>query len=102
GGNRGGKWLTYRNMIITMVVSGVWHGAAWTFVIWGALHALGRCLTRDLEQSEFYKSRIPTLVKQVLIFTFICFTWIFFRAQSLGDAFLIINRIFTTRWSDPH
>ena len=51
GGSRHGKLLTYRNMVITMVVSGIWHGAAWTFVIWGALHALGRCLTRDLEQT---------------------------------------------------
>src|SRR5581483_2234690 len=58
GGNRHGKWKTYRNMFITMIISGIWHGAAWTFVIWGALHALGRCSTRELEQSEFYKERI--------------------------------------------
>jgi len=48
GGNRHGTLLTYRNMFLTMVISGVWHGADWTFVIWGALHALGRCLTRGL------------------------------------------------------
>ena len=53
GGNRGGVWRTYRNMFITMVVSGIWHGAAWGFVIWGALHALGRCLTRELERTQF-------------------------------------------------
>ena len=88
-------------MFITMVVSGIWHGAAWTFVIWGALHALGRCLTRELEQTEFYQERIPRLVKQLAVFTFVTFTWIFFRAQSLDDAWLIISRIFTTGWADP-
>ena len=101
GGSRGGTFQTYRNMFITMVVSGIWHGAAWTFVIWGALHALGRCLTRELEQTDFYKNRIPRLVKQGLVFTFVSFTWIFFRARSLDDAWLIIRRIFTTGWEDP-
>jgi alginate O-acetyltransferase complex protein AlgI len=83
------------------VISGVWHGAAWTFVIWGGLHALGRCLTREAEQTRFYKERIPRLLKQILVFAFVTFTWIFFRAQSLGDAWLIITRIFTTGWKDP-
>ncbi len=101
GGSRQGKWKTYRNMFITMVVSGVWHGAAWTFVIWGALHALGRCLTREVEQTEFYRERIPRLVKQLLVFSFVMFTWIFFRAQSLEDAGVIIGRIFSTGWVDP-
>jgi D-alanyl-lipoteichoic acid acyltransferase DltB (MBOAT superfamily) len=101
GGSRGGKLRTYFNMFVTMVVSGVWHGAAWTFVIWGALHALGRGLTREVEQTEFYKERIPRLVKQVLVFTFVTFTWIFFRAQSLDDAWLVISRIVTSGWVDP-
>src|SRR5262249_15572352 len=52
GGSRRGRLRTYLNMLITMVVSGIWHGAAWTFVIWGGLHALGRCLTREVEQTE--------------------------------------------------
>jgi len=102
GGSRGSKFQTYRNMFITMVVSGIWHGAAWTFVIWGGLHALGRCLTRELEQSEFYNERVPRPVKQILVFSFVTFTWIFFRAQSLSDAWLIIQRIFSTAWVDPH
>jgi D-alanyl-lipoteichoic acid acyltransferase DltB (MBOAT superfamily) len=101
GGSRHGKLRTYFNMFATMVISGIWHGAGWTFVIWGGLHALGRCLTRELEQTEFYKTRVPTLLKQLLVFTFVMFTWIFFRAQSLGDAWLVITRIFTTNWVDP-
>ncbi len=101
GGNRLGKTRTYINICITMIVSGVWHGAAWTFVVWGGLHALGRCLTRALEQTELYQVRIPRLVKQFAVFTFVSFTWIFFRAQSLTDAWLIIGRIFTSGWADP-
>jgi D-alanyl-lipoteichoic acid acyltransferase DltB (MBOAT superfamily) len=101
GGSRHGTFRTYFNMFVTMVISGIWHGAAWTFVIWGALHALGRCLTRGMEQTEFYQERVPRLLKQMLVFAFVTFTWIFFRAQSLGDAWLVISRIFTTRWVDP-
>jgi D-alanyl-lipoteichoic acid acyltransferase DltB (MBOAT superfamily) len=101
GGSRCGTLCTYRNMFLTMVISGIWHGAAWTFVIWGALHALGRCLTRELEQTAFYQERIPRLVKQLLVFAFVTFTWIFFRAQSLEDAWLIIGRIGKAGWADP-
>jgi alginate O-acetyltransferase complex protein AlgI len=102
GGSRGGELKTYRNMFITMVVSGIWHGAAWTFVIWGALHALGRCLTREVEQSDYCRQRVPRLLKQLLVFAFVTFTWIFFRAQSVSDALLICSSIFTRSWADPH
>jgi alginate O-acetyltransferase complex protein AlgI len=101
GGNRGGTVLTYRNMFLTMVISGIWHGAAWTFVIWGVLHAVGRILTRELERSAFYREQVPTFVKQLLVFIFVCFTWIFFRAQSMGDARLVVTRIFSTGWANP-
>jgi D-alanyl-lipoteichoic acid acyltransferase DltB (MBOAT superfamily) len=101
GGNRRGTLRTYFNMFVTMVISGIWHGAAWTFVFWGALHALGRCSTRELEQSNFYRNRVPTFVKQACVFAFVTLTWVFFRAQSLSDAWLIISRIFSGGWADP-
>jgi D-alanyl-lipoteichoic acid acyltransferase DltB (MBOAT superfamily) len=101
GGSRLGRMRTYTNMFLTMIISGIWHGAAWTFVVWGGLHAMGRCLTRELEQTEGYQERVPRLAKQLAVFTFVTFTWIFFRAQSLTDAWLIITRIFTTEWADP-
>jgi D-alanyl-lipoteichoic acid acyltransferase DltB (MBOAT superfamily) len=101
GGNRRGKLRTYFNMFVTMVVSGIWHGANWTFVAWGALHALGRCSTRELEETSFYRKRVPTLVKQAWVFAFVMLTWVFFRAQTLTDAGLIIRRIFTAGWTDP-
>jgi len=101
GGNRKGKFNTYRNMFITMVVSGLWHGAAWTFVIWGALHAVGRFLTRELERTGFYQERVPKLVRQISVFIFVTFAWIFFRAENLGDALLVIKGIFTSGLADP-
>ena len=101
GGNRGGTLRTYRNLFLTFFISGIWHGAAWTFVIWGALHGLGVVVTRELERSEFYRERVPRLLKQAGVFAFVCFTWIFFRADSLSDAWLIIDRIFRAAWTDP-
>ncbi len=101
GGNRDGKFKTYRNMVVTMLVSGLWHGAAWTFIVWGALHALGRVVTRELENTSFYRSRVPRFVKQMFVFSFVTFAWIFFRAADLGDAGLILSRIFTGGFGDP-
>jgi len=101
GGNRKGTFNTYRNMVLTMVISGLWHGAAWTFVIWGALHAAGRVVTRELERSPFYRDRVPTFVKQMLVFAFVAFAWIFFRAESFAHACQIVSGIFTAGWADP-
>ncbi len=101
GGNRHGAFKMYRNIFLTMVISGFWHGAAWTMIIWGALHAIGRMLTRQLERAAFYRDRVPKFFKQMMVFVFVYFTWIFFRAQSLGDAWLIIKRIFSSGLVDP-
>jgi alginate O-acetyltransferase complex protein AlgI len=101
GGNRRGNFMMYRNIFITMVVSGFWHGAAWTMIIWGGLHAVGTMLTRQLERSAVYRDRVPKFVKQAWVFLFVLFTWIFFRAESLGDAWLIVSRIFAGGYADP-
>jgi len=101
GGNRKGELRTYVNMAATMLVSGLWHGAQWTFVIWGAIHAFGYALTRQLERSPFYKQRIPRLVKQLLTFSVVTLAWVFFRADSFSHAWLILRRIFTSGWADP-
>jgi len=102
GGNRKGKFNTYKNMFLTMVISGLWHGAAWTFVIWGAVHALGRFCTRELEQTSFYKERVPKVVKQLLVFVFVSFAWIFFRAETISDAWVIVTRIFSSGLANPY
>ena len=101
GGNRGGTFNTYRNLLFTFLVSGIWHGANWTFVIWGALHGLGVVLTRELERSALYRDRVPRRLKQAGVFAFVSFAWIFFRAGSLDDAWLIVQRIFGAGWHDP-
>ncbi|HVE39254.1 MAG TPA: MBOAT family O-acyltransferase [Planctomycetota bacterium] len=101
GGNRKGKGRTYFNMFVTMLISGIWHGAAWTFVVWGLLHAIGRIVTRELEGTTWYRERIPRFIKQVLVFSFVCLAWIFFRAPTMTDAWLVLSRIFTTSWGDP-
>ncbi|MFA9480073.1 MBOAT family protein [Phycisphaerales bacterium AB-hyl4] len=95
GGNRRGTVHMYMNMFLVMVISGLWHGAAWTFVIWGAMHAIGRIVTRPMEQTAFYREQVPNIVKQAWVFAFVTVTWIFFRAESLGDAWLILGRIFS-------
>ncbi len=102
GGNRRSKFNTYRNIFLTMVLSGLWHGAAWTFVLWGAIHALGRFATRELERTPFYKDRVPAFAKQMLVFAWVTFAWIFFRAESLSDAWIIVTRIVTSGLANPY
>src|ERR1043166_9067166 len=101
GGNKHGAFKTYRNLFLTFFISGIWHGANWTFAIWGALHGVGVLITRELERSVFYRERVPRVAKQLGVFLFVCFTWIFFRAGSLDDALLIVKRISTAAWHDP-
>jgi len=101
GGNRKGTFNTYKNMFVVMVISGLWHGAAWTFVIWGAVHAVGRFLTREMERTSFYNTKVPKLAKQLFVFAFVTFAWIFFRAETIADAWTIIERIFTSGFAGP-
>jgi alginate O-acetyltransferase complex protein AlgI len=102
GGNRKGTFNTYRNMFLTMVLSGLWHGAAWTFVLWGAIHAMGRFATREMERTAFYQTRIPKPAKQAFVFVIVMLAWVFFRAASIGDAWTILTRIFTSGWTNPY
>jgi D-alanyl-lipoteichoic acid acyltransferase DltB (MBOAT superfamily) len=92
GGNRYGTLRMYRNIIITMVVCGLWHGANWTFIIWGALHAVGRVINDLLEKVSAWNA-LPKLVKILAVFHFVCLTWIFFRAASVEQAWMIVTKI---------
>ena len=94
GGGRGVFYLVYWNVFLTMLISGFWHGAAWTFIVWGALNGLGAAATRNVEKQNWYL-KLPQLLKQALVFNFICVTWVFFRAQGMGDAMLVLKRICT-------
>lgn len=92
GGNRIGVGHTYKNLIITMLLGGLWHGASWKFVLWGALHGFWLAVERILEPLT---SKIPKAIRFVpgLLFTFhfVCFAWIFFRASSFGVALDFIH-----------
>jgi D-alanyl-lipoteichoic acid acyltransferase DltB (MBOAT superfamily) len=101
GGNRHGTFATYRNLFVTFLISGIWHGANWTFVVWGVLHGLGVILTRELEKSVTYRERLPKILKQLGVFVFVSATWVFFRADSMETALLIFRRMATTAWTDP-
>ena len=101
GGNRKGKIGTYRNVFLTMVLSGLWHGAAWTYVLWGAVHALGNFATRELERTSFYLHKVPYVVKLLIVLVFVTFAWVFFRAESIGAAGTIVARIFTVGRRQP-
>ena len=82
GGNRGGRLLTYRNLMLTMVLGGLWHGAAWTFVLWGAYNGLGLVAEHALGG----RLRTPAWLRWLVMFHLIVFGWILFRSQSLATA----------------
>jgi len=102
GGNRKGKVATYRNVFLTMVLSGLWHGAAWTYVLWGAVHALGNFATRELERTAFYLHKVPRVVKLLIVLVFVTFAWAFFRAESIGAAGTVVGRTFTSGLENPY
>src|SRR5579885_3008578 len=98
GGNRKGRLLTYRNLMLTMLLGGLWHGAAWTFVIWGGIHGLGLSIERATGWRPH--TRAQQWLGRVLTFHVVCFGWIFFRADSFGTARAVIVRLFTA-WGQP-
>ena len=92
GGNRHGRWKTYRNLMLTMLLGGLWHGAAWKFIAWGALHGGGLAVERMLEPWLGSRSLSPAgkLVATIVVFHFVCLAWIFFRAEDFAVAQLYI------------
>jgi alginate O-acetyltransferase complex protein AlgI len=102
GGNRGGRWRTYRNLLITMVLGGLWHGAAWTFVLWGAFHGIGLCSEHALGERW---TRLPAWLRWFVTFHLIVFGWILFRAQGLGLVGDFLSRFVhwgpATLWTAP-
>jgi alginate O-acetyltransferase complex protein AlgI len=85
GGNRRGAVRTGINLMIVMLLGGLWHGAAWNFVLWGAIHGVMLILERLLGKRAFY-NQLPGFAKIVITFVIVCFTWVFFRAADLPAA----------------
>lgn len=104
GGSRGGVWCKIRNIFIIFIVSGFWHGANWTFVIWGALNAIYflPLLLREKNRRNMgivaSESSLPSFkeLRQILFtFSLSVFAWIFFRSDSLGDSLCFLNGLLT-------
>jgi D-alanyl-lipoteichoic acid acyltransferase DltB (MBOAT superfamily) len=103
GGSRGSKWNKIRNVFIIFLVSGFWHGANWTFIVWGAIHSLlfipsvifnnNRKFTEDIQLNRFM---LPSLTESLMIlrtFLLVTLCWIFFRADSVEGAYFFIKKI---------
>jgi alginate O-acetyltransferase complex protein AlgI len=105
GGNRHGRLNTYRNLMLTMLLGGLWHGASWNFVFWGFLH--GAALTIHQWARFFIDGRVEravagrsaplTVVSAIATYAFVCIAWVFFRSKSFDTSLVILGKIF---WLD--
>jgi alginate O-acetyltransferase complex protein AlgI len=103
GGNRHGPWKTYRNLMLTMLLGGLWHGANWRFVIWGGYHggllALERAAGARRSPPGWVRFLRPLRV--ALTFALVSIGWVFFRASSLRDCWVVIGRMFSGPMGSP-
>ena len=90
GGNRGGRLRTYRNVMVTMLLGGLWHGAAWTFVVWGGIHG-GALSAERWGRERFRGFRVPAWAAWLVTFHVVCVAWVFFRAPDLATAFDVLG-----------
>lgn len=100
GGNRKGYWKTLRNLMLTMLLGGLWHGAGWTFVFWGFLHGLYLMLQRilspawqKLHRSLYTPSWLYNGMNIAIVFLLTCLAWVFFRSPDFGRAMTLLERI---------
>jgi D-alanyl-lipoteichoic acid acyltransferase DltB (MBOAT superfamily) len=113
GGNRGSNRRTYRNLMLTMVLGGLWHGAAWTFVVWGGIHGAFLCLEHWRRSREPVRwsadgsvqapvvTRRQIWLQRFITFQIVCLAWVFFRAESFDNAADVLLRIVDpTHWLD--
>jgi alginate O-acetyltransferase complex protein AlgI len=93
GGNRGSQWRTRRNLMLTMILGGLWHGAAWTFVLWGAYQGLLLIAYRSFDAARWFQ-RTPRALSWVVMFHLTCLGWLIFRAPSLRQLGTLIDSVF--------
>ncbi len=98
GGNRKGKARNYLNLILTMTIGGLWHGANWTYIIWGLMHGIALVIhkvwMKTTNSAGKHHSSVSNLFSILITFLFTNFCWVFFRTESVEQAFTIIKRIF--------
>ena len=107
GGSRGPKWKTYRNIMLTMLLGGLWHGAGWLFLVWGGLHGAGQCVGRWRRERrlaaglpEIDDSPLARVRQRAGTFALVCLGWVFFKvgsdpSASFGSAVTILKRLVT-------
>ena len=95
GGNRVGKLRNYFNLLITFVVSGIWHGANWTFLCWGTIHGILLCIEKAFGISKQKYTGAKKIFHWATTFVLVCFAWILFTANNLSDAVSVVTGIFT-------
>ena len=101
GGNRNGEGRRLLNLMTTMVLGGLWHGAAWTFVIWGALHGTALVAVHLLRARLLrWKIVVPVWLATISTFYFVTFAWVYFRAPDIATAHRILRGPFTTSWDN--
>ncbi|MBX9669019.1 MAG: hypothetical protein K2X93_15450 [Candidatus Obscuribacterales bacterium] len=103
GGSRGGRWLTHRNLFLTMALGGLWHGASWNFLVWGIFHGLALIVHREFSMwrksinlapaKQFFESKLFGALSAILTFHSVCIGWVFFRVDNIGTAFSIVKRM---------
>ncbi len=89
GGNRGSRWFTHRNLMLTMLLGGLWHGAGWNFVIWGAIHGIALVVHKEWLR-YVGPGKLPVLSRLLTVYT-VLLAWIFFRATSFTDAWTMVK-----------
>ena len=92
GGSRVALPRIYLNILITFLVSGIWHGSTWNFLIWGLLHGIFQCIGRATK-SFWEKIKVPSFIRIFITFCLVTFAWIFFRAENLHEAGIVISKI---------
>lgn len=95
GGNRCSKFRRNVNLMITFIVSGLWHGANWTFLAWGAVHGLAQVIENAFVPKNFEPHGSMRGVRVMITFMFVMLAWVFFRANSINEAFYVLGNIFT-------
>ncbi|MFN7975116.1 MAG: MBOAT family O-acyltransferase, partial [Acidobacteriota bacterium] len=93
GGSRRGPARTYVNLMTVMLLGGLWHGASWNFVIWGAIHGVMLAFERSQGKDSLYR-RLPRPVRVMATFLVVCLSWVFFRAETLGHAARYLRSLF--------
>ena len=93
GGNRLGEQRTYVNLMAVMLLGGLWHGASWNFVLWGAIHGGMLAFERSQGRGSLYR-RLPLTLRIAITFFVVCLSWVFFRAKTLGQALVMFKSLF--------